>query len=76
MSEYRTLNIQLRCKPYPGPKTIEILFGLEYFESNMPLILNVGYYNVQLSEYTIVWDAITSVYPSLQLFHDKFEIHT
>ena len=50
LSDFRNLNKQLLCKPYPMPKFNEILSKLEYFQYSISLNLNMGYYHIQLTE--------------------------
>ena len=50
LSDLINLNKQLKQKPYPMPKTSEMLLKLEGFQYAASLGLNMGYYNIQLSE--------------------------
>ena len=42
LSNFRNLNKQLKRKPYPMPKTNEIVLKLEGFQYSIPLGLNMG----------------------------------
>ena len=46
LSDFRNLNKQLKQKPYPMPKTNEILLKLEGFQYDTSLDLNMGYYHI------------------------------
>ena len=50
LSDIRNLNKQLKQKPYPIPKTNEMLLKLEGFNYAASLDLNMGYYHVVISE--------------------------
>ena len=50
LSDFRSFNGQLIHKPYPMPKICEILLNLEGFLYATSLDLNMGYYNIPLSE--------------------------
>ena len=49
LSNFRNLNRQLKCKPYPMQKR-EMILNLEVFQYAMSLNLNMGYYHIRLSE--------------------------
>ena len=46
ISDFRNLNKQLKRKPYPMPKTNEMLFKLEGFKYDTLLDLNMGYCHI------------------------------
>ena len=48
-SDFRNLNNQIIHKPYPMPKTNEMLLKLEGFQYAKSLDLNMEYYNIQLN---------------------------
>ena len=50
LSDLRNLNSNLKCKLYPMPKIREIILNLEVFQYATSLNLNMGYYNICLSE--------------------------
>ena len=49
-SEFWYLNKKLKCKPYPMPNINEILLKLEGFQYAISFDLNVGYYDIQITE--------------------------
>ena len=53
LSYFRNLNKQLKQKPYPMPKIIEMLLKLEGFKDAMSLDLNMGYYHIRISKNAI-----------------------
>ena len=48
LSNFRDLNRQLKLKPYPIPKTREILLNLEGFKYASSLDLNMGYHHIRI----------------------------
>ena len=48
LSDYRTLNKQLKHETYPMPKIKELLFKWEGFQYDNSLDLNMGYYHIRL----------------------------
>ena len=53
LSDFRNLNKKIKRKPYPIPKTIEMLLELEGFQYATSIDLNMGYYQIKFSENTI-----------------------
>ena len=49
LSDFRNLNRQLKCNPYPMPKIREMLLNIEGFKYALSLYLNLGYYHIRLS---------------------------
>ena len=47
----RNLNRQLKRKPYPMPKILDMLSKSEGFKYDISLDLNMSYYHISLSEY-------------------------
>ena len=52
ISDFRSLNMQLKCKPYTMPNINEMLLKLEGFHYYTSLDLNMGYYHIQLRKNT------------------------
>ena len=50
LSDFRNLNRQLKRKPYPMPKILDILLNLEGFQYAISLDLNMGYYHIRISK--------------------------
>ena len=50
LSDFWNLNRQLKRKPYPMPKICELLLNVEGFKYATSLNLNMGYYNMRLSD--------------------------
>ena len=50
LSYFKNINEQLKRKPYPMPKTNEILLKWEGFQYSTSLDLNMWYYHIWLSE--------------------------
>ena len=48
LSDFRSLNRQLKRKPYPVPKVREMLLNLEGFQYATSLELSMGYYHIHL----------------------------
>ena len=46
MSDFRNINEKLKCKLYPVPKINEMLFKLEGFHYDTPLVVNIRHYNI------------------------------
>ena len=49
-SDFRNLNRQLKCKPYPMPKISEMLLKLEGFKYDTSLELSMVFYPISFSE--------------------------
>ena len=54
MREFRNLNKQFKCKPYPMTENNIYLLKLEGFKYDNSLYLNLGYYHIQLIEDTSI----------------------
>ena len=50
LSDFRSLNKQLKRKPYTKPKSNEILLELDIFQYATLFHLNMGYYHIRLTE--------------------------
>ena len=50
LSDFRNLNKQLNCKPYPMPHINVILLTLEGFQYAIPLDLNMRQFYIQVAE--------------------------
>ena len=50
ISDFRNLNKQLKCKPYPMPNINEMLLKLEGFKYDKSFDLNMGHYHIRLSK--------------------------
>ena len=50
LSDFRSLNRQLKRKPYPMPKIREMLLNIEGLKYTSSIDLNMGYYHIRLSE--------------------------
>ena len=48
LSDFRNLNGQLKHKPYPMPKILEMLLNIEGFKYASLLYLNMGYHHIRL----------------------------
>jgi hypothetical protein len=49
ISDFRELNKRIKRKPFPIPKTQDLLLKLEGFQYATSLDLNMGYYHIELS---------------------------
>ena len=49
-SDFRSLNWQLKRKPYSMPKIREMLLNIEGFKYASSLVFNKGYYHIRLSK--------------------------
>ena len=49
LSDFRELNKNIKCKPYPIPKVQDMLLKLEGFTYATAIDLNMGYYNILLT---------------------------
>ena len=48
ISDFRELNKRIKRKPFPIPKTQDLLLNLEGFQYGTSLDLNMGYYHIEL----------------------------
>ena len=51
-SDFRELNKRIRRKPYPIPKIQDLMLKLEGFTFGTSLDLNMGYYHIELSDFS------------------------
>ena len=52
ISDFRELNICIKCKPFPIPKIQDLLLKLEGFQHATSLDLNMGYYHIELMPFS------------------------
>ena len=52
ISDFRELNKRIKRKPFPIPKTQDLLFKLEGFKCVTSLDLNMGYYHIELGPFS------------------------
>jgi hypothetical protein len=71
LTDFRKLNLEVKCKPFPLPKISKILLKLQGFRYATALDLSMGYYHIPLDEASqklcttiLPWENIgTNAYP-------------
>ena len=52
ISDFRELNLCIKCHPYPIPKISDVMLKLKGFQYGTSLDLNMGYYHIELNPFS------------------------
>ena len=70
------LNKKLKQKPYPMPKTNEMLLKLEGFQYDTSLDLNIGYYHIKIGKTQVIYVQLFSRRENIDTSVYQWELQT